>query len=292
MKPPKILLPGTMNEINEYLYQKTGCFAFLYTDYAWTYAEPQGGKETFELWSIALYSIYHDYGCGYLKHILSTDNAPTHNIDEDIKRCHKHLEIVNRVLRTNIAHGTFDLTTRNSLKMQVSKYYLHNESQEKWDIYFKNLSDEDWKRAAEALKNDADFLVKTLYAWADEFSKALFPISLLNPREKFGQSSKFKEAISYRVVFDSLDQDYVKEDRVSACKILDDREKQNKGQKNSVDTLKEWQDTIQKEFLAEKLKKPEDIINKLRNYLYEVHNSLPASSIVIASRSGFSFDEF
>lgn len=290
MKPPKILLPGTIDEINEYLCKKTGCFAFLSTKCQWTYAEPKSGKEAFELWSIALYSIYYDYGCEYLKYILSKENAPTRNLDEDIGKCNKHVNRINRVLRPNFAHGIFSSVARNELRSKISQYYMRSRSEEDWNIYFESLSDEDWQRASECLKCESDFLVETLYAWADEFDKALIPISILNPREKFGQSSMFKKSISYRVVFDSLDKDYVKGD--SACKILDRREKQNKNQKNSEDMLKEWQDAIQKEFLAEKIKRPEEIINKLRNYLYEVHNPLPDSSVAFAAKSGFSLNVF
>ena len=52
----------------------------------------------------------------------------------------------------------------------------------------------------------------------------------------------------------------------------------------------EWQKMIQCDFLDEKIKHPDDIIQRLRNYLYEIHNPPTKSSVEIAAIRGFSFD--
>ena len=83
MKPPVILMPGKLDEINKYLLEKTGCFAFLVPERRWYYSEPCTGKGAVELWSIALYTIYHDYGCGYLNFILDSNNEPDYIIDKN-----------------------------------------------------------------------------------------------------------------------------------------------------------------------------------------------------------------
>lgn len=116
MKPPVILGPGKLNEINKYVLQKTGCFAFLIPDNSWNYSDPKTGKGAVELWSVALYVVYHDYGCRYLKFILDQDNKPNCEIDDLLFRSRRHKKTIERILRTNIAHGCLDSYGHDELK--------------------------------------------------------------------------------------------------------------------------------------------------------------------------------
>lgn len=285
MKPPKILMPDTIKQVNKHLLEKTGCFAFLMSEVQWVYSEPRSGKEAFELWSVALYTVYHDYGCDYIKYILDESNAPAPYMSDDLKRCKKHVDDVVKILRVNIAHGIFDFSSREKMKQIILTYdktvRIHD---------MELLTDDQWRTVASRLKDDSDFLVDTLYEWADKFEKSSIPVSVLKPRMKFGESSNFTTSISERVVYESLDKDYWKSWSQSARKQLDDAAGKGGNNKNSSDTLIEWQKMIQCDFLDEKIKHPDDIIQRLRNYLYEIHNPPTKSSVEIAAIRGFSFD--
>lgn len=285
MKPPKILIPDTIKKVNEHLLKKTGCFAFLISDMQWIYSEPKSGKEAFELWSVALYTIYHDYGCDYIKYILDESHSPDAYMPGDLKKCKRHVDDVVKIFRNNIAHGIFDSCSREKMQRLVFKY---DKTIQVDDI--DQLTDDQWLHVANRLKDDSDFLVDTLYEWADKFDKSPIPVSVSKPRLKFGESPNFTVSISERVVFDSLDKDYSSSQLQSARKILDDAFQKGGGNKNSLDTLTEWQNMIQRDFLDEKIKCPDDIIKILRNCLYEIHNPPSRSSVEIAAAHGFSFD--
>lgn len=288
MKPPKILQSGEIRKINDYLYTKSGCFAFLVSDVQWIYSEPKSGKEAFEKWSIELYTVYHDYGCDYLRYILS-GNILSSDIRNDLDEAKRHLNNVNRIFRQNFAHGILDISSRNRMRDEISKYCTKKARGERWDSYFRAFTDEDWRKASECLRVDADNLLETLYKWADVAEKGR---DILNPRENFGKAYEFKNSISKRIVFDSLDKEFSDSSGHSALKILDGELDENYGQKNSEKLLQEWQNNIQREFLNGTIKTAEDIISKIKEYLYIVHNPPNESSIAIANRNGFSLDDF
>lgn len=282
MKMPEILQPGKLKEINEYIYQKSGCFAFLLPDVQWSYSEPKGGKEAFEKWSIELYTIYHDYGCGYLKYILLDENIVELSLRRKLQKSKTHVDDVIKTFRNNFAHGIFDARLREEMKDVVSRYYIRGIHGVHWRDYFDAFSDDDWRSAAERLRENSDYLVGHLHDWADYMERRS---KSFNPREGFGRSFRFRNSISKRVVYDSLDREFSR-NSPSAVEILD------KSVKKSDCKLEEWKDVIQKEFLDEKIKTSEDIILKLKELLYVVHNPMEESSVAIANRCGFSLDEF
>ncbi len=245
-------------------------------------------RQAFEKWSIELYTVYHDYGCEYLSYILSGNILPF-AIKNDLKEANRHLYHVNRIFRNNFAHGILDVSSRNKMRDEISKYCTKKAKGEKWDSYFQTFTDDDWRKAAERLKRDADNLLDTLYKWADVAENDR---DMLNPRENFGKSCEFKNSISMRVVFDSLDKDFSDSSRHSALKILDGETDGNSSQKNSEKKLQEWQNDIQQEFLNGTIQTAEDIVLKIKNLLYVIHNPPEESSIAIANRNGFSLDDF
>lgn len=292
MKHPQILIPGVIEEINQNLMSKTGCFAFLIPSHQWSYAEPKSGKEAFEIWSVGLYTIYHDYGCGYIRYILDESNAPIPSLKSDIKKSRMHLNTVVNVFRGNIAHGIFDSASRQRLQNQVTKsYFQQNQNDKSWNEFYTQLSDDDWMKAAQCLKKDSDNLVSVLHDWADGFKKSKIPINIFRPREKFGKSKEFLTSISERVVFDSLDRDYMISQKTESAQKILDKAVEDHDKKGSNEMLACWQKDIQKEFLDGNLHSPDDIIAKLRSFLYEVHNPPSASSTTIASKHGFSLEE-
>lgn len=218
MKLPKILQSGEIRKINDYLYAKSGCFAFLVSDVQWIYSEPKSGKEAFEKWSVELYTVYHDYGCEYLTYLLSGKDILPFALREDLDEAKKHMNNVNRIFRNNFAHGLLDVSSRNRMRDEISKYCTKKAKGEKWDSYFQLFTDDDWRSAAERLRLDADNLLNTLYKWADMVERDK---DILNLRENFGNAREFKNSISKRVVFDSLDKEFSDISGCSAIRILD-----------------------------------------------------------------------
>lgn len=289
MKPPKILQLGEMRKINDYLCTKSGCFAFLLPDAQWIYSDPKSGKEAFEKWSIELYTVYHDYGCEYLKYILSGKGILAIDLRDDLCEARKHLHSVNRIFRNNLAHGVLDVSSRNNMRDEISRYCTKKSKGEKWNVYFNEFSDDDWISVANRLKQDADNLLETLRKWADVAEKES---GTLSPRENFGNACEFKKSISKRIVYDSLDKEFTNKNMPSATAILDGRANMYPAKSNSEWQLEKWQNDIQKEFLERKIETADDIVLKLKKYLYMVHNPPEDSSIDIARRNGFSLDDF
>jgi len=141
MKPPVILKPGKLDDINKYVLERTGCFAFLIPDANWHYSEPKTSKGAVELWSVALYAIYHDCGCRYLDFILDSSNKPRNTaIDNLLYKSRRHKKTMERVLRTNIAHGVFDSYSYNELR----RIFFQRENDP-----IEQLEDGKWFRVAE-----------------------------------------------------------------------------------------------------------------------------------------------
>lgn len=272
MKSPDILLPGKLDEINKYLLDRTGCFAFLVSDVMWQYSEPKTGKGAVELWSIALYAIYHDYGCQYLNFILDLSNKPDDSMDKMLEKSRKHIKRIQSVLRSIIAHGTLDKHSSEELK----RIYLPDE-EKTLDL----VTDEQWEKVAERISNESNYLIRTIYKWADGYKSAEVDI-----RSSFGASEKFKKSIDSRVLFDTLDNDCRGIGEQRAKVILEKLSKEMPDKK-----ITEWRDKISKLFLCNELCTPQDIIAKLKTFLYEVHRPTPSSSATIGELCGFDFSK-
>lgn len=157
--------------------------------------------------------------------------------------------------------------------------------------YFKKLDifmEDDWRTAAGQLRKQADELYETLLLWADKYYESKFR-EWLSAKQQFGKSDCFKKSICERVVFESLDKDLRERNRY-AKEILDNREVGNNAHKNAADTLLEWQDIIQNDFLNDKLNTDQEIINKLKELLKEVYEPKTVSSIDIALECGYDLD--
>lgn len=286
LEHPKILVSGKMREINDYLLKKTGCFAFLLDDHLqWEYAKPQNAKEAFEIWSIALYVVYHDYGCYYLKYLLSDENVMITEIRSQVKRSRDHYYDIVNCFRGNFAHGILDGQSRHEMTALINKRYLKRSKE------FKELdkfTEEDWKDVAGQLKRRADELYDTLGLWADTYDKSKFK-DYLSAKECFGKSDWFRMSVCERVLFESLDKDIRKGKDENARSILDNHA--GNAHKSLNDTLLEWQNIIQSEFLDDKIKTDQDILNRLKELLEEVYEPVIVSSVDVASECGYNFDD-
>ena len=268
MRPPEILMPGRLNEINKYILKKTGCFAFLASDSGWNYSEPKTGKGAVELWSIALYTIYHDYGCRYVRFIFDECNKPNDSIDEMLWKSRRHMTTVQRVLRSNIAHGTLDTYTHDELK----RIFFAREERS-----LKEIPEEQWFRVAEKIRREADNLVDTLYKWADGYQ------GNSTIRNRFGASDDFKKSIDARILFETLDNDFCRNGEKRAKRILEDQSRNLPAEKIDI-----WRDNISSMFLSNEINSPQEIIDKLKSFLFEVHQPEQRSSVTIGESLGFS----
>ena len=269
MRPPVILTPGKLNKINKYVLEKTGCFAFLVPDKSWNYSDPGTGKGAVELWSVALYTIYHDYGCGYLNFILDSANEPNDEIEDLLFRSRRHKKNIERTLRPNVAHGGLDSYTPNEIK----RIYFAREDQS-----IDQLPDSKWFILAEKIRRESDDLVNAIYKWADGFED-----SGRNIRDEFGSSNYFKKSIDARVMFDTLDNDFWRGDRRRARNILESISKRTPNEKLDL-----WRDEVSSSYLNKELETPKDIIYQLKQYLYDVHHPEQPSSVTIGDSLGFS----
>jgi len=269
MKPPIILAPGKLEEINTYLLERTGCFAFLTSERKWQYSEPMTGKGAVELWSVALYAIYHDYGCRYLDFVLDSSNSPNMSIDDLLYKSRRHKRTIGRVLRTNVAHGILDSYSSE----RVNDIFFSRDNKP-----IEQISDEKWVSVAEKIRRESDDLVSVIYKWADEYNKSSSSI-----REVFGASDLFKKSIDSRIMFDSLDNDFCRPGEKRAKKILEEISIKAPNEKLNL-----WRDEISDLFLKKEIESPEDIINKLKTYLFNIHNPVKQSSVAIGDSTGYS----
>ncbi len=232
---------------------------------------PTTGKGAVELWSVALYAIYHDYGCRYLRFILDSNNEPSADMDELLRKSRRHINNVQRVLRTNVAHGTLDAHTPDELKRIF--FPRENEALEE-------IPENQWFRVAEKICKESDALVDVLYKWADGYREST------TIRNQFGSSGDFTRSIDSRIVFDTLDNDLCGRGDKRAIEILDKASDASPAEKLEV-----WRSDISTLFLKEEIKTPQDIIDKLKSYLFEVHQPEQRSSVTIGESLGFSLSD-
>lgn len=280
MKMPKLLEHGAIKRINTYLIEKTGCFAFWEPAHQWEYATPNSSHQEVEMWSIALYTIYCDYGSAFLKFILNIDNAANPNsLKNDISRCCKHLENVNALFRPCFAHGNVSDFVPLKIMDQVGKTYIGNDVNKGWPEYFKGLQEEEWRKWAQALQEESNHLYDTLFKWADEYEKSLIPFELVDPKKKF--SKAIMKSINYKLLFNDLDRDYYGIDGKKAEDILG---------KFAESHVKSVSEEIKQKYETGSVKEPSEIINMLRIELKRIHSRSEGSSVSIANSMGFSLN--
>jgi hypothetical protein len=151
-------------------------------------------------------------------------------------------------------------------------------------IYFSNemttieqMPESNWLKVAERIRRESNDLIQALYEWADGYQNDH------NIRKIFGASDNFKRSIDSSIMFDTLDNDYCTFGERRAKKILEEISKDKPNEKIEL-----WRNDISSRFLNNELQSPQDIINKLKTYLFEVHHPAPVSSVSIGESLGFS----
>ena len=87
-------------------------------------------------------------------------------------------------------------------------------------------------------------------------------------------------------MFDTLDNDLCGRGDKRAIEILDKASDASPAEKLEV-----WRSDISTLFLKEEIKTPQDIIDKLKSYLFEVHQPEQRSSVTIGESLGFSLSD-
>ena len=193
---PEQMLPRFLNHadliaLNEDLWRKTGCFAFLRPHSLLIHAENRTYRDQFMLLSIGLYVVYHDFGCQYLDFFLDDSNCPPSLPYPYGHRQHKN--VILNTLRPAVAHGLLGDGAKNSFWTEIAKHYIQTltPKQQGWSEYVDTVTEDQWEAATDRLKFDADTFYDFLVAWGDNHNA--------NLRMQFAQSNRFRYSINRRV---------------------------------------------------------------------------------------------
>ncbi len=170
---PCMLQPNKLRDLNKYLVDTTGCFAFLKTEQVLFSSAPQSWQDAFTIFSVGLYAVYHDFGCQFLRLLLSDELCPSTLASPERHRL--HVDTLNRIIRVNLAHGLLYSSQRTELQDKLANYYLrgssytHNPAE--WPDYVNSLTEQQWMGITQRLATDSDNLYCFLRSWGEEWAK-------------------------------------------------------------------------------------------------------------------------
>lgn len=192
---PKMLQPGELKRLNDFLFCKTKCFAFLQPEQTVLATHPASWQDAFTITVVGLYGVYHDMGCKFLNLLLSPDLCPPTMPAE--RRHADHIARVNTKFRVNLAHGILLVANREQFLRTLATYTGKPTEGKSFSDYINSLSDIHWETAGTRLLREADDVYRYLTQWAKEWEKN--PEDLVYLPNRFCLSRGFKESIDYRV---------------------------------------------------------------------------------------------
>lgn len=275
---PLFLQPGRAAALNDKLVRQTGCFAFLKTDQVAFTLSPKSYQDAFISFSIGLYALYHDFGCYFLQMLLSDQFCPSSIDTGGLVRYRTHVSVLNRDIRSNLAHGLLELEPRIRFQKKLAGYYLHSEytgvSAEQWPDFVNNLTQEQWKSITATLIADSDRIYHFLERWADEWAKD--SDSLDGLRNRFATDTRFSGSFG---------------DRICRSLIRKHNNVVDPGQyisySNTSASIYTWRSTLQNDFLSGKITRPEELYKHLDQMIDKTVNPPAQTSLSIAERYGF-----
>lgn len=187
---PNMLIPERLKKLNDHLIETTGCFAFLKTDQVLFSPAPQSWQDAFTIFSIGLYAVYHDFGCNFLRFPLDDDFCPNEMPKPHNHR--NHIDMLNREIRTNLAHGLLLSSQRTNLQIKLANYLVgnvHDPKTNDWPNYINQLSETHWRQITEHLIEDSNSLYSFLLKWGDTWAK--HPNQLPKLRAQFASSKDY-----------------------------------------------------------------------------------------------------
>lgn len=273
---PLMLQPDRLEQLNKHLVETTGCFAFLKTDQVLFSPRPQQWQDAYTIFSVGLYAVYHDYGCKFLYSILLSDDFCPNTLPEP-RRHRSHIDMLNRHIRTNLAHGLLNSFQREELQRKLFDYYLRDPSRARdpWPEPINGLTEKEWMTITKKLIEDSNDLYYFLWSWGDEWAKN--PESLPELRERFATYENcFADSVDGRICCPLLHSYGIKHSDISQY---------TNGKKQSA-PINQW-----RQHLIEAYRKgmwhPEELYRELEKCIKEEVEPAKGSSIDIAAEFGF-----
>lgn len=266
---PRMLQKEQLDFLNAYLVEKTGCFAFLKTDQVLFSVNPRSWQDAYTIFSIGLYVVYHDYGCRFLYNLLLSDALCPAELPFP-KRFRSHVMIVNRKMRTNLAHGLFTQKNRISLQRHLMSY-LPPEGRagnpNNWPDFINHLPEQGWESITRRLINDSNALYQYLLDWGKHWAD--HPDDLPALREKF---------VSYENHFNYSFDDRICRPLLLECGVESDEIKRYTN-KDSSDLAK-WRKNLSAYYRGG-MTSPEKLYSQLSSLIQESVNPTEKSSDAI-----------
>ena len=272
---PRMLQKDQLELLNKHLVDKTRCFAFLKTDQVIFSFRPQSWQDAYTIFSIGLYAVYHDYGCKFMcKLLLSEDLCPA---ELPVPQKHRtHVMVVTQQIRTNLAHGLFNLKERTKLQQELRGYLPTNGRKYNphvWPDFVNQMHEQDWREITRHLTTASDELYNYLWDWGDAWSKHTEQLSTLQ--------NKF---VSYKDYFANSFDERIFRSILIACganpKTL------NRYLARGSKYITNWRGKLLKSYRSG-TRSPEELYKQLSNLINESVNPPEKSSLDIAKDMGF-----
>lgn len=286
---PLFLQKGYLSQLNNQLFDKTGCFAFLCTDTVLCATEPKSWQDAFSIIVPGLYSVYHDYGCLFLPLLIDYIGHPGFQPDGFYvpSGIWQHIMAIDKTLRPNITHGILYKTNRDIFQTKISSYYLFSYYRAKgikppkpgqWPSFVENLDEEQWQYIVEKIVDDSNGLYDHLLNWSIEWEKR--PDELQDLKKRFANDDYFKKSFDARIckpiVIASLREANIDLNQVDSYIKIDKTG-------SSVTPIINWQNEMVKEFLNGS--NSDDLYTKLERIIRnEIITKNNQSSVSIARR--------
>lgn len=287
-KLPLFLQPDKLSELNRRLFAQTGCFAFLKTDPVLCATAPSSWQDAFSIILPGLYSVYHDYGCGFLRMLMDSRFLPP-----DMYRYGSglaHIHDIEKTLRPNIVHGVLFPEQRQKLVVKVTSYcsnaaigqrpYFHPDS---FTEFLDQMTEQDWEYAVETIGSQADGLYRYLENWGKKW--AANPDGLSELKVRFAADNRFMGSFDDRVcrpiVEDALRQ--INEDTRSVYDYL----KLDRKAPDPNAPILRWRARLKNSFLERSLDSDSLYQELVRIIRMEICPSDETTSLELAGRYGF-----
>lgn len=273
---PHMLQPDRLKQLNKHLVDTTGCFPFLKTDQVLFSPSPNQWQDAYTVFGVGLYAVYHDFGCKFLYDIFLSDDFCPDTLPKPIKHRY-HVSVLNRDIRTNLAHGLLYPFQRTKLQRKLFGYYLQNHRQvpDVWPDYVNQLTEQDWMQITQHLVKDSNDLYNFLWSWGDEWAKD--PEHLPELQEQF---------VTYGDYFANSFDDRVCRPLLYNCGVAQpDIFQYTKGNGQTA-PIDRWRHQLIEAYRSGK-RNPEELCYELEKYISRELEQPRQSSIDIAAEFGF-----
>lgn len=262
---PKLLHPNQINELNNNIIERTGCFAFLNTERLVVSERPTTAKDAFTVIVVGLYAVYFDCGKA-LQFIISDELCPDASNPRYLKAHRSHYYSV-RDMRNNITHGMLIPSQREKFMRIISGYYLkgQNIANNNWSSFVREISPKQWHMIVEKLIVDSDKLYNLLDDW-----------SLKWQSQKGVVKSLFREKMHDEPIFSK---DYCRR-KVHAL---------NMEWRKYEEQYDNWLIQLAGDFMKEKKPTPDFLCKTLDSIITENTIVAQSNSLDIAERLGYDF---